>query len=135
VEKVNKEIVNKLTSTQQLIIFIVTLVSIAGGYFWDKVDSKKALDQSRVVLEQYVEQGQTLRKIVDRQEDLDLFKTCVNTAVKEAVQEFNDELIIVLGETLRDTGISFPQELNKSITRFRGKLGDIKDCLIDPKIK
>lgn len=129
------DLVKKLPVWAQIVIIVMTISGMGAGYVWDKIDSKSAQVESRAALEEYIRQGDTLEKIVDRQEDLDELKKCVNAATQVALDEFNNDFITELGNVLAFNNISFPQKLNESIRELRQKFAKVKDCLIDPGIK
>lgn len=129
------DIIKKLPVWAQVVIITCVMLGFGGGFIWDKVDSSTERKESRAVLEEYIRQGDMLEKIVDRQENIDTLKKAINMAAQAAIDEFNNEFISVLGETLANNNVSFPNTLNKAIRDVREKFSEVKNRLIDTGVK
>jgi hypothetical protein len=89
--------------------------------------------QGNVVLKELVEGNKNIEKLINEQTGIKIFRKCVKKEYDNTMNEFNNELLMILGKTLNDNNISFPQELNESIRDFREKAKKINDCLIFPE--
>lgn len=111
-------IVNKI-----LLLFGALFIMI---FVWSNMQNEKMLGE-------LVKQNKNVEKLIQEQTKLKAFKKCIKDAHDDASMEFNKKLLMILGETLSDNNVAFPQELNESIVQFREKFNIIKDCLIFPE--
>ena len=115
---VNSGIVGKILIT----FFVIFLFLFAWNVF-----------QSNVVLQELVKGNKNVESLIQEQAEIKVFRRCVKEEYDITMKEFNCELLKILGNTLSENGITFPQELNESILQFREKAEKIKDCLIFPE--
>lgn len=105
--------------------FITFIVIILGILVWTNYNMDR-------MFKQFVRQGDSLAFIAGQTANIDTLKKCVNSEYNEAAAEFG-KMINMIGKTLEKNQVPFPQDLNEAINDFRGKFGDIKECLIFPE--
>jgi hypothetical protein len=89
--------------------------------------------QNTITLTELVKQNSNVEKLIQNQVKIDIFKKCIKLAYDDTMSEFNTELLIILGATMQENNVAFPQSLNKAIQKFRHKMEVVKDCLIFPE--
>ena len=113
-------IVNKILLLFGALFFMI--------FFWSNIQNEKMLNE-------LIKQNQNVEKLIEEQAELKTFKRCIKDAHDKASDEFNNELLMVLGNTLSKNNIAFPQDLNKTIVDFREKFYFVIECLIFPEDK
>ena len=88
---------------------------------------------NNIVLKQLVEGNNNIEDMINKQTQIDVFRKCIKKSYDDAMVEYNENFIKILGETMKEYQVTFPQKLNLSIQTFRKKAELIKDCLIFPE--
>ena len=123
IKSVVKGIVNSGITKSILIIFFVIFVCL---FAWN-------VFQGNYFLTQITKSNQNIEDLIRDQAEIKKMKRGIKEAYDNAMTEFNDELKDILGETLKENNVVFPQRLNDSINEFKKKAELIKDCLIFPE--
>lgn len=108
------------------IIVLVMIFVIIAVVIWSNIQDNKMLIE-------LIKQNENVEMLIENQTKIDIFKKCIKIANDKAANTFNNELLIILGSTMQEHEVLFPQELNKSIQKFRSEMNEIKDCLIFPE--
>jgi len=114
---VNSGIVGKILIT----FFIIFVCLFAWNVF-----------QGNFMLGELIKSNKNVESLIKEQTEIKIFKKCVKKAYDEAMKEYSD-LLIILGSTLTENNVTFPQDLNTAMRKFRAKAELIKDCLIFPE--
>jgi hypothetical protein len=133
IETVTRGFFNSGTITQ-LIVLIIFIIG-AGVFVFSEIQDNK---QGGETLEEIKKANSNIEKLlfelIEKQGDIETLTRCVNKAHGEAVEVFDNEFTIILGETLAGAGmIQFPTKLNAAFQKYKKKVADIKDCLIFPE--
>ena len=123
IKSVVKGIVNSGITKSILIIFFVIFVCL---FAWN-------VFQGNYFLTQITKSNQNIEDLIRDRAEIKKMKRGIKEAYDNAMTEFNDELKDILGETLKENNVVFPQRLNDSINEFKKKAELIKDCLIFPE--
>lgn len=108
-----------------LIAFIVLFGIFIGSFVWQNIQADKTL-------EQLVKLNINIQNLIESQDRIDNMKIDIKESYDISMDEFNNRLLKILGTTLQNNKVPFPQELNEAIATFRCKLEAIKNCLISP---
>jgi len=117
-------------SSKILIVFGILFVFLFTTFLYVFITYNQ---QNTKALEEFVRQNRNVENLIETQVQITVFKRCIKKAYDETAEEFENELLMVLGKTLKDYSVPFPQTLNESIRKFRAKFRLIKDCLIFPE--
>lgn len=123
VETIAKSFVSSGIIGKILITFFIIFVCL---FAWN-------VFQGNVILKELVKGNDNVESLIKEQVGIEIFRKCVNTAYDNTMEEFDKKLIKILGKTLEQNNVTFPQELNESIGEFREKAKIIKNCLIFPE--
>ena len=123
IKSVVKGIVNSGVTKSILIIFFIIFVCL---FAWN-------VFQGNYFLTQITKSNQNIENLIEGQAEIKKIKKGIKKTYDNALSEFNDSLLIILGETLAENSVTFPQELNEAIGEFKRKAELIKDCLIFPE--
>lgn len=131
---------NSKTITQ--LIFLIIAIVVAGTYIFTENQSNKqdsaTLEEMKKTNEASEKTNKNIEKLLwqllENQGDMKTLTRCVNKAINDTQEVFDNDFSIVLGETLKNVGVmDFPQKLNQSFSRYKTKFGSIKDCLVFPE--
>ena len=129
----DKNIKNVLSSFSEsgtigkiLFTFVVIFILFFAVFVWYNIQNTKMIGE-------FVKQNRNVETLIKTQAKNDVFKECVKKAYDTAEKQFNNELLVTLGETMQKNGVAFPQDLNKAILKYREVFAIIKDCLIFPE--
>jgi len=117
------------------LIVLIGIIVIAGVYIYIESLSNKQENETLVEMKKTNDNIEALlSQLIQNQGEMKVLTRCVNKAINEAKDTFDNDFTIVLGETLSSIGIKgFPQKLNQSFAKYKSKFGMIKDCLIFPE--
>lgn len=130
IKSVVKGIVNSGVTKSILIIFFVIFVCL---FAWNVFQGNYFLTQITKSNQNIENLIKNIAEIKEDQAEIKKIKKGVKKTYDNALTEFNDSLLIVLGETLTENNVTFPQDLNEAIGEFKRKAELIKDCLIFPE--
>lgn len=108
------------------IIVLIMISLIIGIVIWSNIQDNK-------MLVELIKQNNNVEQLIENQVKIDIFKKCIKVAHDKATDTLNNEFLIILGNTMQQYKVPFPQELNKAIQKFRVELNKVKDCLIFPE--
>lgn len=118
----------------KLIVLIIVAI-IAGTYIYTE---ERSNEQNNKTLEEMKKTNENIEgllvQFLNKQAEVNELTECINDKHNEAIDIFNDDFSIVLGETLEGVGlVPFPQKLNQAFNKFKKKfVVEMKDCLINP---
>ena len=94
-----------------LIIFVISTII-------DKLENNRVLT--------------AIEGMLENQAKIDVLKKCIKQNYDIAEQQWRETKLII-GKTLEDNGVSFPNDLNTAFQKYDIKREEIKDCLIFPE--
>ena len=121
----------------QLIVLIIFIIG-AGTYIFIETRNN---EQDKMVLEEMKETNENIERLfigfIEKQEDIDSLKECMNEKHNEAIEIFEKKFKSTLARTLAGVGMmQFPEDLNTAFTDFKDVFFlDMKNCLINPDVR